>query len=152
MVYPTSPLHRLQFIAYLAAIALSATGCGSEGGRTGSAGNQQPDDGPVIALTEDANAWPAAIVRGRLTEQDGCLLIGDSVAIFPSGTSWDAPVVTFPDGQTVEVNSHVRMGGGGFDIAALTQKGSPIVPVSEVRECAELTGSQEYVWAAPEQG
>lgn len=147
MAYLANPLQRMQFIACLAAIALSVTGC--EGGGSGSAGNQQPDDGPVIALTEDANAWPTAIVKGRLTEQDGCLLIGDSVAIFPSGTSWDAPVVTFTDGQTAEVNSHVRMGGGSFDIAALTQNGNPVVPVSEVRKCAELTGSQEYVLAAP---
>lgn len=122
------------------------------GGLSGCRGDEpseRPDDGPVIALTGEAAVWPAALVKGRLAEQEGCLLIGDAVAVFPMGTGWDPPTVTFRDGEPVEVDSRVRMGGGTMDIDELTVEGSPLVPVAEVRECGRRTGADEYVWAAP---
>ncbi len=103
----------------------------------------------MIALTEVADVWPTALVRGRLHEREGCLLIADSVAVFPFGTEWEPPLVTFQSGESVEVDSRVRMGGGEFQIDELIQEGSPLTPVSDVRDCGDRTGSQRYVWVAP---
>lgn len=108
-----------------------------------------PDDGPLITLTEESNAWPAAGVNGWLTERQGCLLIDDAIAVFPLGTDWTPPSVNFPNGESVLVDSRVRLGGGWFELQGVTQEDLPLMPVEEVRECSRRTGATQYVWAAP---
>lgn len=136
----------LSVFAAVVALALTAIGCAE--GETESS-EPQPDDGPVIALNEISEAWPSAIVSGRLTERSGCLLIGEWIAVFPLGTGWEPPLITFRDGESVRVDNRVEMGGGVMDVDGLTQAGSPIVPVAEVRDCANRTGATQYAWAAP---
>lgn len=46
-------------------------------------------DGPVISLGDEWNAYPLALVNGRLSLVNGCLLVGDSVAFWPYETTWD---------------------------------------------------------------
>lgn len=127
-------------------MAVTVSGCAGEAEET------QPDDGPVIALTRVSEVWPEAIVRGRLTEREGCLLIGDAIAVFLLGTGWESPSVSFSSGGSVQLDSSVRLGGGTFDVDALTEEGRPIVSVEEVRRCARRTGAAHYVWAAPSSG
>jgi hypothetical protein len=135
-------------------VVMAAGGCsGNTGGANDSNEREaiadRPGDGPVIALLERSNFWPTAIVTGHLTERQGCLLIDDAVAVFPVSTEWDPPSVRFRNGDSVEVDSRVRLGGGWFPIEGVTQEDLPLMPVSEVRECARRTGATQYVWAAP---
>ena len=93
--------------------AMTMTACTGQDVR--SAGPTTPptavnDDGPVIALTEGSAEWPAAEVIGQLTERQGCLLIDDAIAVFPLGTDWTPPSATFPNGESVPVNTQVRAG------------------------------------------
>lgn len=144
-------LRRVSLLATLTLVVFAGPACSDQRGAT------QPDpdevavdDGPVIALLEESNFWPASIVKGRLTERRGCLLIEDAVAVFPVGTKWTPPSVSFRSGDSVYVDSRVRMGGGWFDLEGVTQESLPIMPVADVRECARLTGATQYAWAAPD--
>ena len=140
---------RARLLAALALAVIAGSACSDQ---TGAAppDDGTVDDGPVIALLEESQFWPAAIVRGRLTQRRGCLLIEDAVAVFPVGTAWTRPYVSFSNGDSVRVDSRIRMGGGWFDIAGVTQESLPIMPVAEVRECARRTGVTRYAWASPD--
>lgn len=144
-------LRRPSVLITLTMVMFAGAACSDEPGATQPrADDVLVDDGPVIALLEEATYWPAAIVKGRLTERSRCLLIEDAVAVFPVGTEWTPPSVTFRSGDSVQLDSRVRMGGGWFDLEGVTQESLPIMPVADVRECARLTGVTEYVLAAPE--
>ncbi len=106
-------------------------------------------ENPALTLTAESDAWPSAEIRGLLSHREGCLLIGDSVAVFPAGTVWRAPEVLFNDGTSVRVGTEVRMGGGSFDADQVTADDLPIVPVDEVKECARRTSATTFVWARP---
>lgn len=146
LIMRTSRSVRLGWAADLTVAAMVVAGCGENAAPVG---DSAPDDGPVIALTSESSEWPAGIVTGRLTQSGGCLLIGRSVAVFPLDTEWDAPAVIFPGGERIEVGEHVRLGGGGAGVAGLTADGLPVMPVAEVRACAQRAGVADYVWAAP---
>jgi hypothetical protein len=103
----------------------------------------------VITLNTESNAWPAGVVRGLLVELDGCLLIGDSVAVFPHDTKWKEPTVLFRDGETITVGTQVRLGGGYYEAATITQADLPIVPMDKVQACAHRAGVTQFVWARP---
>jgi hypothetical protein len=143
--------HHVRLFAGIAIGSVVLSGCGGSGDSQPDE-RRPPDDGPVIALTEKVKYWPAGIVTGRLTHRDGCLLIGGAVAVFPLGADWDPPLVTFHEGQHVEVDTWVRMGGGGSVIKGLTQDALPATPVSDLHECADRTGVRRYVLAAPSRG
>jgi hypothetical protein len=130
------------------AAALVAVVClvGCSGGDAGGGG---ADDSPVITLKEKVDAWPAALIEGRLDERGGCLLIGDEVAVFPTGTGWEAPEVVFDDGTRVAVGSQVSMGGGVYEADAATLDGLSLVPGAKVEECASRNGVTGFVWARP---
>ena len=91
-----------------AAIAVLLTGCGDGAEPT------EPTT-PVIAMGDEVDSFPAAIVTGQLELRDGCLTIDDAVALFSAGTEWDdgAQAVVMPDGTTWAVGDSVE-GGGGF--------------------------------------
>jgi hypothetical protein len=87
--------------------------------------------------------------RDRQADREPRLPAGRTVAVFPLGTGWHAPHVVFPGGERIEVGDHVRLGGGGSGVAGLTAEGLPLMPVAEVRACAQRAGVADYVWAAP---
>lgn len=122
----------------------TVSGCGD-----GAKDEQAVPDNPVISLNSEANAWPTAEIRGALTEREGCLLIGNSVAVFPFGTKWRSPEIVFDDGTTVRVGTQVSMGGGSFNADEATLDGLPIVPVDKVKACAQRAGVTTFVWARP---
>lgn len=112
----------------------AAAACGaSEEPDTGAAGQ-----GPVIAV-RDWNAYPAAEVAGRLSLNEGCLLVGGSVAFWADGTSWDAKTqsVVFESGNRVTVGQQFSGGGGHYsegDLGGL--EGVEVdVAASTVRTC-----------------
>jgi hypothetical protein len=118
--------------------------CGEEEG-----GEQSAPDSPLLTLNAESGAWPAAEIRGALTEEEGCLLIGESVAVFPLGTVWRSPDVVFADGTSVRVGSEVNLGGGQFIADDVTADDLPVVPVEQVQECARRTSVTTFVWARP---
>ncbi|WP_183099956.1 hypothetical protein [Nocardioides pelophilus] len=131
-------------LAFAALVAAGLSGCSDD-----PVEEHDSDQSVVISLKVESEWWPAAIVKGRMIEQDGCLLIDKAIAVFPMGTTWDAPNVLFDDGRSVKVGSRVRMGGGWAEVNELTQEGLPAVPADEVHECARRTGATLYVWARP---
>ncbi|QCW49785.1 hypothetical protein FE634_04040 [Nocardioides dongxiaopingii] len=128
--------------------ASALLGCSSDETSTPAAA-QVVDAKPVIALNSESNGWPAALISGSLVEREGCLLIGNQVAVFPFGTTRDASGTEFPDGTRVAVPSEVRMTGGHYDDLTLIQSDLPVVPMAEVKTCAGATGATGFVWAMP---
>jgi hypothetical protein len=59
---------------------------------------------------------PAAGISARLAMVDGCLLIGDSVALWPNGTSWNPRrrSVVFESSPPMQVGDEFSGGGGGY--------------------------------------
>ena len=137
----TSPRCRAAALLWLPLVlAPAACAADSDGPETG-------DSSPVITLNDEANAWPDAEVTGTLELREGCLLIGDSVAVFAFGTTWRDSEVVFEDGTVAEVGSQVHMGGGWIGVDDVDQADLPIVPMDKVKACAKRTGVADFVWA-----
>ena len=108
---------------------------------------------PVISMSKPDNSYPAAEVSGLLIKRKGCLLIGNSVAFWPYGTTWDIEEqeVVFTDGldtTPVMVGSAFE-GSGGFytgDQAAAVI-GEPYADA--IRDCIARTGAEGAVFAVP---
>lgn len=76
-----------------------------------------PDSGPVITIEDDWNGYPTALVSGKLTEKEGCLLIHGQVVFWPKGTSWvaESHAVVQVDGSKVIVGDRFTGGGGSYE-------------------------------------
>lgn len=131
-------------VALLSPLLLALTGCGENSGEGDTASQN-----PVITLNAQTDAWPTAQITGTLELRNGCLLIGNRVAVFPIGTTWESPAVVFEGGPRVRVGEQVTMGGGGFSAEDVTQDDLPIVPVSKVQACARRAEVDTFVWARP---
>lgn len=110
-------------------------------------------DGPVISLGEDWNALPTALVTGRITLVDGCLLVGDSVVFWPAQTTWDEERQAVEFGGDFEVSAAASLGeeftgGGGFySEDNVRRMGS--LDVDAVFRCLRETGTDGAVFAYP---
>lgn len=102
-------------------------------------GSCRSEDGPAVFETPRAavlvaspgEGGDAALVTGTVAIVDGCLAIGNHVAIWPSGTRIadpDGPVVDVPGLGTVTVGDRVLGGGGYFQ--AEDHQGEPQPPDS----------------------
>ena len=100
-------------------------------------------DEPQVLETSDAAVLVAAPadsgfdagVTGEVTIVDGCLGIGDNVAVWPFGTrvtDSDGPVIDVPDLGTITVGDRVAGAGGflGAGEGALNDGRTPTVPDS----------------------
>jgi len=108
-------------------------------------------DGPVIATGGGRQTWPLAGVTGRLTMEQGCLLIAGFPVYWPNGTSWDATTreVVFSDGTRLGLGSSLSGGGGtysGTDLAAAQPK---TTAVAATLACVRRTGSDRAQFAYP---
>lgn len=110
------------------------------------AGGSTPS--PVIAV-RDWNAYPTAEISGRLGLIEGCLLIGDSVAFWADGTSWDPEKrsVVFESADPARVGDHFSGGGGHY--AKDNLGGLDGLNVDAVIECLNRTDSSDAVIATP---
>ncbi|WP_210649005.1 hypothetical protein [Nocardioides sp. SYSU D00065] len=104
--------------------------------------------GPVIAV-RGWDAYPAAQVSGRLELAAGCLLVGDSVAFWADGTTWDATerAVVFDSGQSVALGDRFSGGGGHYGEAHV--RGLEGVDADAVVDCLHRTGAVDAVFATP---
>lgn len=129
---------------FVASGLLSAgAACASEAGDV-----DAQERSPVIAV-RDWNAYPTAEIVGRLSLDKGCLLIGESVAFWADGTSWD-PVersVVFESGDQVKVGDQFSGGGGHYSEGNL--RGLDAVDVEAVIDCLNRTGLNDAVVAMP---
>lgn len=104
---------------------------------------------PVATLVTapPSDAWPAALITGPLTLEDGCFFVdategGRGVAVFEHGTTFD-PVsasVVSPDGTGVPLGSTIEASGGGNEVAASSD--------ADLAACAERAGLDRYVLVA----
>jgi hypothetical protein len=105
---------------------------------------------PVITPAQVWKAYPDAEVHGRLTLQDGCLRLGDSIVFWPLGTTWDATAeaVGFADKGTARVGQQFVGGGGVYSLdninAALEAE-----PAHAIADCMKRTSSDGAVFAYP---
>jgi hypothetical protein len=110
-------------------------------------------ENPVISMSQPDNSFPAAEVTGEITMQRGCLLVGNSVAFWPFGTTWDGNTQTVVFAETlaklpVKVGSTFD-GTGGFytgDQAATVVGGEN---GDVIRECVSRTNAEGAVFAVP---
>ena len=132
-------------LAVLALVANASLGDAGVGGQT---------DGPVISLGEDWNAYPTAMVTGRISLVDDCLRLGTSVVFWPHQTRWDE------DRQAVEFGGDFGAsraaplgekfsGGGGF-YSAEDIRGMKSLDDQAVLRCIRETGADGAVFAYPD--
>ena len=99
--------------------------------------------GPRL-ITHHSVDSPLAIIQGRLIQKGSCLFIGDSIAVFPEGSEWDAEggAIWWPDHEhATSIGEPVKFGGGEIAVASdLTRIMAPGDIVS-VNECAKDSGA-----------
>jgi len=102
---------------------------------------------PVITFPRVLEAWPDALVAGRLTLKADCLLLHDNVVIWPLETQWDetSQAVVSANGRAAAVGEHFAGGGGlaGADLETLSEEGR-----AAVNDCIDKTGAQGVTMAA----
>lgn len=129
-----------------------------DGGSQGAEASPASPVPPVIATTEQANAYPQALVAGRLTLVDGCLLIAGRPVWWPFGATWDtdarAVVFTaepFADAPPAKVGERFRGGGGYYSATTDFSTFEDPQVGAAVAACLEATGAPEAVYAYPEE-
>jgi hypothetical protein len=141
-------MRRITPIGMRVVAALSVLSVGAACGASERPDTDSEEQSPVIAV-RDWNGYPAAEVVGRLSLSKGCLLVGDSVAFWADGTSWD-PVkrsVVFESGDQVRVGDQFSGGGGHYSRGNLG--GLNGVDVDAVIDCLDRTGLNDAVVAVP---
>lgn len=102
---------------------------------------------PVITFPRVMEAWPDALVSGRLTLKADCLLLHDNVVIWPLETKWDetSRAVISATGQVAAVGEQFTGGGGlaGADLETLSEEGR-----AAVNDCLDRTGAGGVTVAA----
>lgn len=110
---------RSQVVSPVGLVAtLGVLSIGAACGVSGDPGTREAADTPVVTV-RDWNGYPTSEISGRLRLVDGCLLVGDSVAFWADGTSWDATTqsVVFESADPVRV-------GMSSPAAAATTRGT----------------------------
>lgn len=71
-------------------------------------------DGPVIVPSKEITEMAASGVTGVLTLKDNCLYFGETLVVWPAGTTWDgaSDSVVFADGNRLKVGETTTGGGG----------------------------------------
>ena len=139
---------RIAMIGVRMFAGLSVLGAGAACANSERPDTYSEEQSPVIAVRE-WNAYPTAEVVGRLSLNKGCLLVGDSVAFWADGTSWDpaSRSVVFKSREHVAVGDQFSGGGGHYSQGNLG--GLDGVDVDAVIDCLARTGLNDAVVAVP---
>lgn len=136
----------------LLSLATLLLGCG-----IGPAHSSADSSGPVIPRVADAQIpYPLASVNGRLSLQDGCLMIGHGVVFWPAGTSWDGTkreVVfggDFTGSPNAAIDSTFSGGGGLFDLNDDVGDVLTADAQAALRACVRQTGATYVLLAYPD--
>lgn len=141
-------MRRVTMIGMRVVAGLSVLSAGAACGDSATPDTDSDEQSPVIAVRE-WNAYPTAEVVGRLSLDKGCLLIGESVAFWADGTSWDSAgrSVVFKSGEQVAVGDQFSGGGGHYSQSNLG--GLDGVDADAVIDCLDRTGLNDAVVAVP---
>ena len=112
---------------------------------------------PVITRVVDPRIpYPLAMVEGRLSLREGCLMINGGVAFWPAGTAWDAEnrLVRFggdfQGADPAPVDAHFTGGGGiwdaGDDMSGVLDKDAE----AAIRDCMARTRATYAVLVYPD--
>ena len=140
---------RSQVVSPVGLVAtLGVLSIGAACGVSGDPGTREAADTPVVTV-RDWNGYPTSEISGRLRLVDGCLLVGDSVAFWADGTSWDATTqsVVFESADPVRVGDEFSGGGGHYTRDNLD--GLDGLDVDSVITCLNRTDSVDAVIATP---
>ena len=90
----------------------------------------------------------AALIEGRLTMSDGCLMVREFPVVWPHGATWDAEgqAVRLADGQLVGLGDRVSGGGGYLHVAVLaTEVAAPLqdCPMNKYEEVATFNPGEQ---------
>lgn len=139
-------------------LAVISAGCGTPSGAGAEASTREHGSAadPVFTATADPRRpYPAARVIGRLQLREGCLMIGNNVAFWPAGTSWDVTkrrVVfggDFQGAPPVDVGAIFDGGGGVWSPGDNLSGVLSDAEAAAVRNCLERTGARGAVFAWP---
>ncbi len=141
-------MRRVAMLGVSVVVTLSVLSAGSACRAPEESKTVQEAPSPVIAA-RDWNAYPMALISGRLKLIEGCLLVGDSVAFWADGTSWDPETrsVVFDSADPVRVGDQFFGGGGQYEKDDLG--GLDGVDAEAVIECMNRTDSSDAVIAIP---
>ncbi|MCW2772637.1 MAG: hypothetical protein JWN91_963 [Nocardioides sp.] len=131
-------------LALIALIANASLGDTDADGQT---------DGPVISLGDDWNAYPTALVTGRISLEDGCLLIGTSVVFWPHQTRWDEGRQAVEFGGDFDSSPAAPLGeeftGGGGFYSSENIRDMESLDDQAVLRCIRDSGAEGAVFAYP---
>ena len=114
-------------------------------------GNRSSD--PVALLVEPmaprSDFIPQARVEGQLSQVGKCLVVGDSVAYWPFGSTYDTSMraVTLPDGQTVRIGQAID-GSAAYMTLGEGVPPSRIRRIEGLRDCLASTSLRQAVYIA----
>jgi len=141
----------------LAALVLcAAPACAKQDGATPDTNlspSAAPDQGTLITYPHEGDFWAQMLVEGKLTMNDGCLMIGDYMPYFDVTTTWDptTQTITFDNGKSITVGEHYRGGGSSIsldegDRQHQRESMERIEEVDGLKECVEATGARIVVF------
>jgi hypothetical protein len=116
-------------VAVIVLVLLSGCSDGSDGTSYGG-----EVDGPLLTSSGSSEEGLFAEVRGRVTLDDGCLLLRGVPVVWPEGTSWDRTALTLASGTPVEMGERVSGGGGYLTVRAVRELFGDEV-ASAARQC-----------------
>jgi hypothetical protein len=102
-------------------------------------------DGPLVIAPPTGDSMDA-LSTGPVELDRGCLRLGDAVAVWPAGSSWDAEAQTVTAaGTAYPLGQPVELGGGQVPVASTDLGGAA---QQRLEECAEALGVTEAWFVA----
>ncbi|WP_432573026.1 hypothetical protein [Kineococcus sp. SYSU DK005] len=102
---------------YRTAALTLATATAATAVALGACGHDNPSrHGEIIVASATGNASMSAAITAPLSRVGSCIGLGESLVIWPEGTTWDASTatLTLADGDTVELGEELHTGGGSI--------------------------------------
>jgi len=110
---------------------------------------EAPLDLPVITPVEAWDSRPTGQVIGRLTLENGCLVIDGHAVFWPKGTTWDGDTESVvSDGQVwATVGEEFDGGGGYYDSPVDYREFLGDEPGEAMEGCLDATGAAGAAFA-----
>lgn len=140
-------------LTFTSAVVAALTGCSAIGSTSeAGSGSDVSLEGPLLVTTDPPNA-DGGPISGPLSYESGCVRVGQTLVVFPSGTAWDetAARLTFEGGAEAAVGDQISADAVVFGADELIDEwgGDSEIDVdvaTQVRGCA--AGGEVAVFAA----
>lgn len=155
---------RLKSAALMYALVLIITGgvifnwnsADKDDGESAASDTGPTDSSPVVTRVTDYDVpYPTAVVSGKITLREGCLLLNKILVFWPAGTTWDSQRQTvqfhddFAGAPDVTVGTTFTGGGGTWEIGSALDNIIEGKSRETLRECAKRTGATKAQLAYP---